>query len=239
MAELNVSAFVPTHTAPPVLRSDDVQVRWVMPEIYYDLPIHEADDDEAIRLLEELVDKALPGAGEDEKTQFGVVCALGFDDLLAAGAEYAAIGVTAVDETPCTATVFAALVDSPEVDGGVPGAVREISSSLRRLDAGEVSRIELPCGPAVSYIGARESQFTGELTESGEGFTFPTSFIRVYVPFPNGTTMIMEMSTPTAAGWDTFSTMFGNTVSSIRLFNADGSPLITSGATGKTGATGA
>lgn len=71
MAELNVSAFVPTHTAPPVLRSDDVQVRWVMPEIYHDLPIHEADDDEAIRLLEELVDKALPGAGRTRRPSSG------------------------------------------------------------------------------------------------------------------------------------------------------------------------
>ena len=232
MAEPNVPVFIPTHTAPPVLHSDDVQVRWVMPEFYCDLPINEADDDEAVRLLEELVDKALPGAGEGDKTRFGVVCALGFDDLLAAGAEYAAIGVTAVDETPCTATVFASLVDSPEIEGGVPGVVREISSSLRRLDAGEVSRIELPCGPAVSYIGAREPRFTGELTESGESFTFPTSFIRVYVPLPNGTTLVMEMATPTAIGWDTFSTMFGNTVSSIRLFNADGSPLITFGTAG-------
>ncbi|MFJ2827711.1 hypothetical protein ACIPC1_08900 [Streptomyces sp. NPDC087263] len=229
MAELKLSAFVPTHTAPPVLRSDDIQVRWVMPEIYHDLPIHQTDDDEAIRLLEELANKALPGAGEDDKTRFGAVCALGFDDLLAAGAEYAAICVSAVEETPCTATLFASLVDSPEVDGGVSGAVREISSSLGRLGAGEASRIELPCGPAVSYIGVRESQFTGELTESGESFTFPTSFIRVYVPLPNGTTLVMEMATPTEAGWDTFSTMFGNTVSSIRLFNADGSPLITSG----------
>lgn len=226
--ELELSAFIATHTAPPALRSDDIHVRWVMPEIFHDLPIHETDDDEAIRLLEELAEKALPGAGEEDKTRFGVFCALGFDDLLAAGAEYAAICVTAVGETPCTATVFASLVDSPEVDGGVARAVKEISSSLRRVDAGEVSEIELPCGPAVSYIGSREAQLTGELTESGEKLTFPTSYIRVYVPLPNGTTLVMEMATPTEVGWDTFSTMFGNTVSSVRLFAADGTPMITS-----------
>jgi hypothetical protein len=227
--ELKLSEFIPTRTAPPALRSDDIHVRWVMPEIFYDLPIHEKDDDEAIRRLEELTDKALPGAGEDDKTRFGVICALGFDDLLAAGAEYAAICVTAVDETPCTATVYASLVDSPEAKGGVAGVVKEISSSLRRINAGEVSEIELPCGVAVSYIGSRESKVIGELTESGENLTFPTSYIRVYVPLPNGTTLVMELSTPTGAGWDAFSMMFGNTVSSIRLFTADGSPVITSG----------
>jgi hypothetical protein len=41
----------------------------------------------------------------------------------------------------------------------------------------------------------------------------------------------MEMGTPTMEGWGLFSTMFGNTVSSIRLYNANGSALITSGTT--------
>lgn len=36
----------------------------------------------------------------------------------------------------------------------------------------------------------------------------------------------MEMSTPTPAGWDPFATMFENIVSSIRLFEANGEPLI-------------
>lgn len=217
----------PTQPAPAALYADDIHVRWVMPEVFHDIPIHAADDDEAVRLLGELVEKALPGAGEEAQTALAVTCALGVDELLAAGAEYAGICVTAIDETPCTATVFAALLDSPD-SVGTRDTVKAISASLRRLDGGEVSRIELPCGSAVSCIGARDDKVIGELTDSGEGFTFPMSYIRVYVPFPNGTTLMMEMSTPTAAGWDMFSTMFGNIVSSIRLFHADGSPLITS-----------
>ncbi|MFD5627770.1 hypothetical protein [Streptomyces sp. NPDC127072] len=226
--EVELSALIPTHPAPVALHADDVHVRWVMPEIFHDLPIQESDDDEAVRLLEELAENALPGAPEEDRTRFAVMCALGVDDLLAVGADYAAICLTAVDGAPCSATLFASLVDSPDIEG-VPGVVAEISSSLRRVETGDVSRIELPCGPAVSCVGSRESKLTGELTESGETLTFPTGYIRVYVPLPNGTTMVMEMSTPTMAGWDVFSTMFGNTVSSIRLFNADGTPLITSG----------
>ncbi|MFD3925949.1 hypothetical protein [Streptomyces sp. NPDC058614] len=226
--ELEPSAFIPTQPAPAALRADDIHVRWVMPEIFHDLPIHESDDDEAVRLLAELADKTLPGAPEEDRTRFAVMCALGVDDLLAVGADYAGICLTAVDGMPCSATLFVSLVDGPDVEG-VLGVVTAISSSLRRIGTGEVSRIELPCGPAVSCVGTRESTLTGELTESGESLTFPTGYIRVYVPLPNGTIVVMEMSTPTMAGWDIFSTMFGNTVSSIRLFNADGSPLITSG----------
>ncbi|MBJ6620873.1 hypothetical protein [Streptomyces sp. DHE17-7] len=222
-----LAELIPTHPAPVALHADDIHVRWVMPEIFHDIPIHETDDDEAVRLLGELVEKALPGAGDDAQTMLAVTCALGVDDLLAAGAEYAGICVTAVDDSPCTATVFAGLVDSPEA-ADVRDAVKEIADSLSRLGDGEVSRVELPCGAAVSYIGARDDKVLGELTETGEDLTFPTWFIRLYVPLPNGTTLMMEMSTPTMAGWDAFSTMFGNTVSSIRLFHADGSPLITS-----------
>ncbi|MCX2927356.1 hypothetical protein [Streptomyces sp. NEAU-W12] len=219
--------LVPTQPAPTALHTDDIHVRWVMPEIFHDIPIHAADDDEAVRLLGELVEKALPGAGEEAQTALAVMCALGVDELLAAGAEYAGICVTAIDEAPCTATVFAALLDSPEA-ADASDAAKAITASLRRLDDGEVSRIELPCGSAVSYIGTRDEKVIGELTDSGEGFTFPTSYIRVYVPLPHGTTLLMEMSTPTMPGWEMFSTMFGNIVSSIRLFHTDGSPLITS-----------
>ncbi|WP_406172600.1 hypothetical protein [Streptomyces sp. NBC_00996] len=224
--------LIPTQAAPPTLHADDIHVRWVMPEIYHDLPVQESDDDEMVRLLEELVNKALPGAEDDDKTTFGVICALVSGDLQAVGAEYASICLTAVDGSPCTATVVAYLVDSPEVDGGVRGAVKAIASSLRRIETGEVSEIELPCGSAVSCIGTRESKLSGELTETGESLAFPTWYICVHVPLPNDTTFAMEMATPTAVGWDTLSTMFGNTVSSIRLFHADGSPLITSAEAG-------
>ncbi|WP_405931352.1 hypothetical protein [Streptomyces sp. NBC_00827] len=226
-----LSASATSQAVPTVLRADDIHVRWVMPEIFHDLPIHERDDDEAVRLLEELVDKALQGAEYQDKTAFGVMCALGLGDLVAAGVEYAGVCVTAVGDTPCSATVSVTLVDSPDVEG-VAGATREIASSLRRIEAGEVSEIELPCGLAVSCIGTRQEKLPGELTESDESLTFSTAYIRVYVSLPNGTTVVVEMATPNTAAWDLFSTMFGNTVSSIRLFNADGSPLITSGTTG-------
>jgi hypothetical protein len=228
--QVELSEFIPTHPAPPALNADDIHVRWVMPELFYDLPLHEKDDDEAIRLMEELVDKALSGASEDDKTRFAVICALGFDELHAAGAEYAALGVIAVENAPCTATVFATLVDAPDVDG-IPAQVKALAHSLRQADTNEVSELELPCGAAVSCIGTRESKLIGDLIETGESIVFPTWFIRVYVPLPNGTIVVMELSTPTLVGWDTFSTMFGNVVSSIRLFTADGSPLITSGTT--------
>ncbi|GGV31130.1 hypothetical protein GCM10010277_14590 [Streptomyces longisporoflavus] len=218
--------FIPTQAAPDVndIEADGIHVRWVMPEIFHDIPIHVEDEDEAVRLIEELAQKALPGTEVEEWLKFAVICALGMDDLLAAGAEFAAVCVGAVDETPCTATVYAALTDSPEGDDQDP--IAAIASSLRREDMGEVTEIQLPCGPAVSCTGTREDKVTGELTEDPQGLALPTSFIRVYVPLPNGTTLVMEMSTPTPAGWDPFATMFGNIVSSIRLFEADGEPLI-------------
>ncbi|MGW2682598.1 hypothetical protein ACWC6I_05465 [Streptomyces sp. NPDC001414] len=230
--DTDLPALIPTHAAPGGLDADDIHVRWVMPEIFHDLPVREADDDEAVRLLEDLADRALPGAGEEDRTRFAVICALSTGDLMAAGVDYASICVTAVDESLCTATVFVSLTDSPEATGGVRGTAKALAAGLRRTGTDEVSEIELPCGPAVSSVGARETELTGDLTGDGAAETFPTWHIRVCVPLPNATTVIMEMQTPTMAGWDVFSTMFGNTVSSLRLFTADGTRLITSEAGG-------
>ncbi|MEV6796466.1 hypothetical protein AB0M87_31795 [Streptomyces sp. NPDC051320] len=230
--EISRSHTVPPRTNPSqeratqsIGRSDNIHVRWVMPEVFHDLPVAVDDDDEAVRILEELTAKALPGVPGEEQLKFGVLCALGLDDLVTAGAEYAAICVLALDETPCSATVFTSLVDSPD---GVANPIRAIAASLRRTGSGnEVTEIELPCGLAVSCVGTRQERVTGELADAGLPAVFATSFIRVYVPLPNGTTFVMEMDTPTMTGWDTFATLFGNIASSIRLFNTDGSALIT------------
>lgn len=214
------------HTTQSIGRPDDIHIRWVMPEIFHDLPVTVEDDDETIRLLEELSEKALPGASDEEQLRFAVFCALGLDGLMASGAEYAGICVAAFDNTPCSATVFAMVVDSP---AGTANPVKAIASNLRRSGAGEVSEAELPCGPAVSCVGTRQERIAGDMIDSGAPAEFATAFIRVYVPLPNGSALVMEMATPAMVGWDVFSTMFGNIVSSIRLFNADGTPLITSG----------
>ncbi|MFG3248082.1 hypothetical protein [Streptomyces sp. NPDC048187] len=214
--------------APIALRSDDILFRWILPEIFHELPVNVQDDDIAVQLLEELADKALPGADYDDKTKFGVMCALAVGDLPAVGVEYAAVCLTVSDDIPCIATFFVSLVNSPEV-AGIPAVVEEISSGLRFAKVGDVSVIELPCGAAVACVGNREDEIPGELLDGERGAALSTSYIRVYVPLPNETTVLMEISTPTMSGWETFSTMFGNIVSSIRLFKADGSPIITSG----------
>ncbi|MFC9017265.1 hypothetical protein ACFTZG_14155 [Streptomyces albidoflavus] len=55
----------------------------------------------------------------------------------------------------------------------------------------------------------------------------PTWFIQVHLPLPNETVVILEMSTPSAEGWDVFSSMFAGVVKSLRLFDDEGTPLVT------------
>lgn len=226
--EAALSPLTDTYPAPPALDAGDIHVRWVMPEIFHDLPVREADDDMVVQLLGDLVDRALPKAEEEDKARVGAVCALAVADLRSAGADYAALCLTAVEQVPCTATVMATLVGSPEVVGGPRAVTRSIASDLRRTGTGEIAEVELPCGFAVTDIGSRESKLTGDLTDTGESIGFSAWYIRVYAPLPNDVTFVIEMETPTPAGWDVFSTMFGNTVSSIRLYDASGSRLITS-----------
>jgi len=65
-------SLTPTGAAPDVLRSDDMQVRWGMPENFHDIPIDATDDEDAVHRLGELVEKALPGAGEEAQTALAV-----------------------------------------------------------------------------------------------------------------------------------------------------------------------
>ncbi|WP_326694255.1 MULTISPECIES: hypothetical protein [unclassified Streptomyces] len=206
---------------------EGIEIRWIMPEGFFELPMEAEDEDEIGERLVDLARRALPGADFEIQLQWAVMCAANYGAFAEAGVQYAGFCMTEVDGTRCTATVNVSLFDLDARAGSDPAGF--IASSMRYLDSGQVAQIDLPCGPAVSCIGNRQAPVDGSITASESDEAVWTSFIQIQVPMSNGTVLMMEMSTPTAEGWETFSSMFAGVVKSIRLFDVDGEPLVMPG----------
>ncbi|MEU4926981.1 hypothetical protein AB0G54_10820 [Streptomyces yokosukanensis] len=209
------------------LSGPGVDVRWIMPEGFFEIPMDAEDLDETADQLIELGRAVMPEATFEAQLQWAVMVAAHYDSFAEAGIQYSGFVLTEVDGERCTATVTVSLIDLDERAGTRP--VGFLSSTMRHLGIGQVSEIELPCGPAVSCIGTRKGSLPGSLTTSGTDEPIVTSFIQVQVPLINGTALILEMGTPTPAGWDVFSAMFAGVVKSVRLFDDSGKPMVMPG----------
>ncbi|MEU1081453.1 hypothetical protein ABZ368_14600 [Streptomyces sp. NPDC005908] len=204
-----------------------IEVRWIMPEDFFELPFEADDLDELADQLVALAKQALPGANEEVQLQYAAMCAAHYDEFIEAGVQYAGFVTTEVDGVRCTATVNVSLMDFDERAGRNPAGF--IATTMRHLGLGQVDEAHLPCGPAVTCVGNRASNVDGALTQSGQDEPIWTSFIQVQIPLDNGTVLVMEMGTPTVEGWDVFSAMFAGIVKSVRLFDDSGAPLVMPG----------
>ncbi|MEH0423989.1 hypothetical protein [Streptomyces sp. B21-083] len=207
--------------------SGGVEVRWIMPEGFFELPFEADDLDELADQLVDLAKQTLPGADEEVQLQWAAMCAANYDDFIEAGVQYAGFVTTEVDGVRCTATVNVSLMDLDERAGTSPAGF--IASTMRHLDLGQIGEVQLPCGPAVTCVGNRSAAVDGSLTESGQDEPIWTSFIQVQIPLNNGTVLVLEMGTPTIEGWDVFSAMFAGIVKSVRFFDEAGAPRVMPG----------
>ncbi|MGI5437093.1 hypothetical protein ACQEV4_06410 [Streptomyces shenzhenensis] len=209
--------------ATSVVDGEAVHLRWIMPEGFFELPMDVESIEELADGLIELAREVMPGAPPDMQYQWAALCAGNYDTFIEAGVQYAGFVITEVDGTRCTATVHVSLLDVPEEARFNP--VHATIGALTALDQGEVAEIGLPCGRAVSWIGTRQAAIDAALMPSGHDEPFWTSFIQVQVPLPNGTTVVLEMVTPTQEGWEVFSAMFAGILKSLCFFDDAGNPL--------------
>ncbi|MFE4961987.1 hypothetical protein [Streptomyces sp. NPDC056660] len=203
-----------------------IDVRWIMPEGFFEIPMDSESLDETAEQLVELARAVMPEATFDVQLEWAVMVAAHYDSFVEAGVQYSGFVMTEVDGERCTATVSVSMTDLDERAGAHP--VGFLGSTMRHLGMGEVSEIELPCGPAVSCIGTRKGSLPGSLTTSGADEPVVTSFIQVQIPLSNGTVLLLEMGTPTPQAWEVFSAMFAGVVKSVRLFNESGKPMVMS-----------
>ncbi|MEW2450672.1 hypothetical protein AB0896_24465 [Streptomyces parvulus] len=206
-----------------VIEDEAVHVRWIMPEGFYELPMDvESIDDLADELIA-LAQRVMPDAPEDMQYQWAALCAGNYDTFVEGGVQYAGFVITEVEGTRCAATVHVSLTELPEEAHSRPTLAT--AAALRALGQGEVTEIDLPCGPAVSWIGARRAVVEAALAPSGQDEPFWTSFIQAHAPLPNGTVVVLEMVTPTQEGWEVFSAMFAGVLKTLCFFDDEGNPV--------------
>ncbi|MER6106998.1 hypothetical protein [Streptomyces hirsutus] len=222
-----MTADIAEETRRGLTGSGGVEVRWIMPEGFFELPFEADNLDELADRLVELAKRVLPGADEEVQLQYAAMCAANYDEFIEAGVQYAGFVTTEVDGVRCTATVNVSLMDLDERAGENP--VGFIATTMRHLELGQIGEVQLPCGPAVTCVGNRPSSIDGSLTQSGQDESIWTSFIQVQIPLNNGTALLLEMGTPTAEGWEVFSAMFAGIVKSVRFFDDHGSSMVMPG----------
>ncbi|MFG2436875.1 hypothetical protein [Streptomyces sp. NPDC048508] len=201
-----------------------LDVRWIMPDGFFEIPMDAEDLDATAEQLVELARTVMPEADFAVQLEWAVMLAAHYDSFVEAGVHYAGFVLTEVEGTRCTATVTVSMIDLAAEAG--PRPVGFLGSSMRHLGIGQVSEIDLPCGPAVCCIGDRQGSLDGSLTVSGKDEALRTSFIQIQLPLSNGTVVVLEMSTPTPEGWDVFSSMFAGVAKSVRLFDDAGEPVV-------------
>lgn len=224
--------LVPAQATEPSLQAagpdEEIHVRWVMPEGFFELPFEAEDLDDLAEKLVELGQEVLPNTNAEIQVQWAAMMAASYDDFAEAGVQYAGFVITEVEGVRCTSTVTVSLMELDAGGGGSLGSipVSELARALRALDSGTVTEVALPCGPAVSCVGTRKAMVDGALTGSGVAEPVYTSFIQVQVPLTNGLVVVLEMGTPTPEGWDVFSSMFAGVVKSLRFFDSDSTLLV-------------
>jgi hypothetical protein len=222
-----VSAIKVEENVQGSLGGPGIDVRWIMPEGFFEIPMDSEDLDETAERLIELAQAVMPEATFEVQLQWAVMVAAHYDSFVEAGIQYSGFVLTEVENERCTATVTVSMIDLDERAGADPAGF--LGSTMRHLGIGQVSEIRLPCGPAVSCIGSRKGSLPGSLTASGEDESLVTSFIQIQIPLNNGTALVLEMGTPTPKAWDVFSSMFAGVVKSVRLFNESGKPVVMPG----------
>ncbi|MDH6217767.1 hypothetical protein [Streptomyces pseudovenezuelae] len=204
-----------------------IDVRWIMPEGFFEIPMDAEELDATAEQLIEMSRAVMPEATLEVQLQWAVMVAAHYDSFIEAGIQYSGFVLTEVDDERCTATVTVSMIDLDERAGAQP--VGFLASTMRHLGIGQIGEIVLPCGPAVSCIGTRKGTLDGSLTASGSDEPVVTSFIQIQIPLNNGTALVLEMGTPTPKGWDVFSAMFAGVVKSVRLFNDSGKSVVMPG----------
>ncbi|MFC8449969.1 hypothetical protein [Kitasatospora sp. NPDC057223] len=212
----------PSTTAPlpiPEQRSqsddDPLQIRFVVPPAFHEIPVLGTEDEVAERLWE-VVSEVLAGRPEEDRLLWAGMLIPLIPPMADAGVLYSGICLVDIDGRPSTASVLVSL--NPLGDLRYEEALDTTAAQLAegRPEA-EITQVELPAGRAVVMVGTEVTPVTGP-TADGEDAALSTSAIQVYLPLPNEREMLsLELSTPCAEDWELYSEVFADIVGSIHV----------------------
>ncbi|MEU3567256.1 hypothetical protein AB0E96_02315 [Kitasatospora sp. NPDC036755] len=203
-----------------------LQIRFVVPPAFHEIPVLGTADEVAEELWE-LVCEVLASRSEEPRLRWAVALAELIPSMAEAGVIHAGMCLVDVDGRPSTATITATVC--PLVGTDYPGAVDFLLTRLARSrPEAEVTAVELPAGRAVAVIDAVATALE-DGTAPLDGLSLSlvdgvltTSVIQVHLPLPNEVELLsLELSTPCPEDWELYSELFADVVRSIHLEFAD------------------
>ncbi|MEU1290035.1 hypothetical protein [Kitasatospora sp. NPDC005856] len=211
---------------PTATEDTRLQIRFVVPPAFHEVPVLGTDDQVAEELWE-LVCEVLASRSEEVRVRWAVALAGLIPPMAEAGVVHAGMCLVDVDGRPSTASIVASVC--PLVGTDYAGAVDFLLSRLARSrPEAEVTAVELPAGRAVAVIDAVATPLDDGSTPL-DGLAVPlvdgvltTSVIQVHLPLPNESQLLsLELSTPCPEDWVLYSELFAGVVRSIHLEFAD------------------
>ncbi len=212
----------PAPTAPPQIPGqraqgddDPLQIRFVVPPAFHEIPVLGTEDEVAERLWE-VVSEVLAGRPEEDRLLWAGMLIPLIPPMADAGVLYSGICLIDVDGRPSTASVLVSLnpLDGLRYEEAVDTTAAQLAKA--RPDA-EITQVDLPAGRAAVMVDHEETPVTGP-TADGEDAELATSVIQVYLPLPNEREMLsLELSTPCAEDWELYSEVFADIVGSIHV----------------------
>lgn len=208
--------------------SPDLQIRFVTPPAFHEVPVLGTEDEVAEQLWE-LVCEVLPASPDGVRLGWALELARLVPPMVGAGVVHAGFCLTAVGDRVSSASLLAAVRPlGPVAPGRV--AVEETAAALARArPEAEVTTVELPAGRAAVLVGAVPAgpadggPLDGGPVGGGALDGGPVCWaIQVHLPLPNGRQLLsLELSTPCHRDWELYSEVFAGVVRSLHLEFAD------------------
>ncbi|MCZ1009521.1 hypothetical protein [Streptomyces lydicus] len=210
-APVEEAAAVP----PPAPKRARLNIGWIMPPFVRELPVDAPDYETGAEQLYTLVTDLMADRSDEDRFRFALALGSQMDLMLEANVIYAGLCFLEVEGRPSGSTIIVSQIEHESDDD--EELLRTMQETLERTHPDdEYQRVELPCGPALSRIGASGFIISAQWSPTGQEVAVQQSQIQVYIPLPGTREMlIFALDSPSSEDWDLHSELFAEILKTI------------------------
>ncbi|MGY5129472.1 hypothetical protein [Streptomyces nigrescens] len=200
---------------PPAPKRTRLNIGWVMPPFVRELPVDAPDYETGAEQLYTLVTDLMSDRSDEDRFRFALALGSQMDLMLEANVIYAGLCLIEVEGRPSGSTVIVSQIEHESDDD--EELLRTTQQALERTHPDDdYQRVELPCGPALSRIGASGFIISAQWSPTGQEVAVQQSQIQVYIPLPGAREMlIFALDSPSSEDWDLHSELFAEILKTI------------------------
>lgn len=192
-----------------------LHIGWIMPPFVRELPVGAPDAASAARDLYTLATEFLPNHSAEDQYLFALGLGAQLEPMAEADVIYAGLCFLETEGGRSASTIVVSQVRHESNDEEeLLNSAREALE--RKHPDDDYQRVELPCGPALTRVGAAGFTIAAEFSPTGKDLPFLLSQIRVYIPLPGTDEMlIFGLDSPSQEAWDLHSELFAEVLKTV------------------------